>query len=417
MNQRASRQNGFSVIEGVLSLALMAIASIGLGYSIKRNSTSIQLAAVASQLGQFRMASDRYVQDNYVSLMNAAIGENVAVPLTSLINGNYLPPSFPATNSYSQVYRLYVHRRSATVLESMALTTGGTPLSRSEGGAIAALLKSSGGFAPANSATATGTKASWTVSLASFVPPGSPAPSGNPVAYSIHYPVLGPTGALIRYATGNPSDNRMSTNLDMAHNDINNVGNLGAVNVNATNIATNALTIGGQAVSLTDAQTLAALSAASCGSGYALSKSTGGTFNCVAISAVPSGVIAAFETSCPAGWSAYTTANDRVLVAAGGAYSIGQIGGADSVALTSNQMPRHSHHMFADANDRYDSVQYYPDAAPNRAASGSSSGASYSIGGNRYGQPATRGSTEAVGEGQPFDNRQPYIALNFCKRQ
>ena len=415
-----SRQAGFSLLEAILVLALMASATVGLGYAMKANSDSIRLAGFASQLSTLRAAADRYVQDNFASLANATAAGPIAVSVSTIASGQYLAPGFPTTNPNGQTYSLYLRRRSDKVLESMVIATGGTGLTPSEGNVVAALLKASGGYVREGGATAVGTKASWSTPLSAFVPLGAPTPSGSAVAYSIHYAVTGPTGALIRYVTGNPADNRMSTDLDMAGNRIINVANLGATNVSATtvsatNVSTNVLTIGGQQLALSDAQTLAALSAASCGAGYALTKS-GSSIYCVAIPSVPTGTIAAFEGGCPAGWGLYSAAADRVLVGAGGAYSAGQTGGADSVTLTKDQMPEHAHHLFANQSGSYATQPLYPDSAPNYSASGRSSGASYDIGSSPWGR-ATIGLSEKVGGNRSFDNRQQFVAVNYCRRQ
>jgi hypothetical protein len=165
------------------------------------------------------------------------------VSIATLTSQNYLPPSFPTLNAYGQAYQLYVRERSPTVLESIALTTGGTAMSSSDGGRIALLLKAPGGFTPAGSATINGTNGGWSAPLATYVPAAAPQPSGTPAAYSIQYAVMGPTGALIRYATGNPVDNQMATTLAMNGNNIS-----GAANVQAQSVslpAGNSLSIGG----------------------------------------------------------------------------------------------------------------------------------------------------------------------------
>lgn len=67
---------------------------------------------------------------------------------------------------------------------------------------------------------------------------------------------------------------------------------------------------------------------------------------------VPAGVICMWSGSSaeiPAGWVLCDGSNNtpdlrgRFVVGAGGAYDVGDTGGADSVALTTAQMPSHSH--------------------------------------------------------------------------
>ena len=214
--------------EAVLSLAVMAVMGVGFGTAISNSRADLRLTGAASELATLRAAGDRYVQDNFQTLVASAAGGPVSVSIATLAAQNYLPPSFPAVNAYGQAYQLYVRERSPTVLESIALTTGGTAMSGADGGKIALLLKASGGFTPAGSATINGTNGAWSAPLGSYVPASAPKPSGNPAAYSIQYAVYGPTGALMRYATGNPADNQMSTALNMGGNNIIGAGNVGA---------------------------------------------------------------------------------------------------------------------------------------------------------------------------------------------
>lgn len=227
----AGPQAGATLPEAVLSLAIMAIMAAGFGQALSNSRGDLKLTGAASELATLRAAGDRYVQDNFQTLVASAAGGPVAVSVATLASLNYLPPSFPTSNAYGQTYQLYIRKRSPTVLESIALTTGGTQMNASDGGRIALLLKGAGGFAPIGSSTINGTNVSWSAPLSTYIPGGFPSPSGNPAAYSIQYAVMGPTGALIRYATGNPADNQMATALAMNGNNITGANNVGASSV------------------------------------------------------------------------------------------------------------------------------------------------------------------------------------------
>lgn len=231
-NLRPSRQRGATLIEAVLSLAVIAVMAVGFGAAVSTSQSNLKLTGAASQLATLRAAGDRYIQDNFNSLITSAASGPVAVSIATLAAGSYLPPSFPTMNAYGQTYQLYIHEKSSSVLESLALTTGGTALSAGDGGRVALLLKASGGYTPAGSSTINGTNGGWSAPLSTYVPTGLPSPSGNPAAYSIQYAVYGPSGALIRYATGNPADNTMQTALNMGANNITNAGNIGAQTIN-----------------------------------------------------------------------------------------------------------------------------------------------------------------------------------------
>ena len=87
-------------------------------------------------------------------------------------------------------------------------------------------------------------------------------------------------------------------------------------------------------------------------------------------------------------------------------YDLGEMGGQESVALSTSQMPAHSH-----------ALQVNGQAATAATASGNYPGVSTGSVGNAYGT-ATAGTMPAgtisqTGSGTPHDNRQPYLILNY----
>ena len=69
---------------------------------------------------------------------------------------------------------------------------------------------------------------------------------------------------------------------------------------------------------------------------------------------IPHGLIAMWSgvfDEIPSGWALCDGNNgtpdlrDRFIVGAGAKYSVGDVGGSDSVTLTANQMPRHNHEL------------------------------------------------------------------------
>lgn len=99
----------------------------------------------------------------------------------------------------------------------------------------------------------------------------------------------------------------------------------------------------------------------------------------------------------------------RFLLGTGSGYGLGAMGGAESVTLTENQMPRHNHNPYLDTF-KTDSFGQYIDNA----------------GSNTHGIAPTGGYTEgkrvgtlqitATGGGQPHNNMPPYLAVNMWKR-
>jgi microcystin-dependent protein len=97
------------------------------------------------------------------------------------------------------------------------------------------------------------------------------------------------------------------------------------------------------------------------------------------------------------------------------AYGIGQIGGSETISLSSANYPAHSHTLFAAASAATENT-------PNGRieAQGQTGGRGGTLNLALYsgsGPPttlATAALTAAAGGGQPHNNLQPYLALNFC---
>lgn len=97
------------------------------------------------------------------------------------------------------------------------------------------------------------------------------------------------------------------------------------------------------------------------------------------------------------------------------AYGIGQTGGGETISISSANYPAHSHTLFAAASAATEN-------APNGLfeAQGQTGGRGGTVNLALYsgsGTPttlATAALTAAAGGGQPHNNLQPYLALNFC---
>lgn len=137
-------------------------------------------------------------------------------------------------------------------------------------------------------------------------------------------------------------------------------------------------------------------------------KNDGGSW--AAAGGLPSGAVMAFLlANCPTGWSPLVNAVGRVIVGAGTypanadvpdasnattTYGLGQLGGEMDHQLTIAEMPSHTH-------------QYgYPTTDIHLAAGGWCCGAFSQV----------TGTTQPTGGDQPHENRQPYIALLYCKK-
>jgi len=125
----------------------------------------------------------------------------------------------------------------------------------------------------------------------------------------------------------------------------------------------------------------------------------GGILNIVGSGVPTGGIIMWSGASVPGGWSLCDGTNstpdlrDRFIVSSGSVYSIGDTGGANSVTLTVDQIPAHTHAITA-INDGSPSAPY---SSPRSA----------------YASEIDSGST---GGGQSHENRPPYYALAFIMK-
>ena len=132
---------------------------------------------------------------------------------------------------------------------------------------------------------------------------------------------------------------------------------------------------------------------------------------------LPSGAIMFYDAeNCPEGWSNVTKANGRVLMGAGlynedadqdgrntaYSYELEEKGGNMDSILKESQMPKHQHGTAWGENQRgkYGNVG----SEDNHIGSLQNDSDNYEY------------LSESKGDGQPFDNRMPYIAYTVCKK-
>jgi microcystin-dependent protein len=87
-------------------------------------------------------------------------------------------------------------------------------------------------------------------------------------------------------------------------------------------------------------------------------------------------------------------------------HDLGETGGSDSVTLLASELPGHSHSFQADTVDPADTNV----PSPNASLAQSSGGTLYQAASNAQMAPQMLG---AAGGGQPHNNLQPYLTLNF----
>ena len=149
-------------------------------------------------------------------------------------------------------------------------------------------------------------------------------------------------------------------------------------------------------------------------------------------SLVPAGVILLWSgsiASIPSGWNLCDGTNgtpdlrNRFVVAAGDTYAVGATGGADSVTLTTDQMPAHTHTGTTNSDGNHSHTAAIRDAWQNNTVNNNGSGGMY-VGQNNTNTytTSTAGAhthsftTASTGGGASHENRPPYYALAYIMK-
>ena len=131
----------------------------------------------------------------------------------------------------------------------------------------------------------------------------------------------------------------------------------------------------------------------------------------------------------PAGWSLCDGTNGtpdlrgRFIVGAGGSYEVAATGGAENVALTAGQMPNHAH---SGGDLTATAAGAHTHQVLNNIDNGGGSGLGGGAGGARVADSNTTsngahthpvtGTTGFSGSGEAHENRPPYYALCFIRK-
>jgi microcystin-dependent protein len=115
-------------------------------------------------------------------------------------------------------------------------------------------------------------------------------------------------------------------------------------------------------------------------------------------------------------------------------YSLGQVGGNESVTLSQNQMPLHNHvitlsniavatHVSANPGNRQSPVGNFPAAeaagvtavyADTAPGSNAMNTGAFTLASSNIQNPNAPVTTDVTGGGSPIDLRIPYLALSYC---
>jgi type V secretory pathway adhesin AidA len=122
--------------------------------------------------------------------------------------------------------------------------------------------------------------------------------------------------------------------------------------------------------------------------------------------AAPRGMIAAFDTECPTGWSRYANANERVLRGTSGA--IGATGGRDQVPLSVANLPPHNHQTLVrndSGTSSHDIYSHTTESAGLTSAGWVDSSTQDTLTGPGVGL-----------SGDPVDIKPSFVAVRYCVR-
>ena len=225
------KQAGLSVLEVLIGLAILALASIPMIAQINDTSDLVKNRVAAEQLTLISNAAASYVKANNATLSATATTTTpVATTIATLVAGGYLNAGFNATNSYGQTACLLTLKNAGGLLQSVVVTESGVAIPLKYLYAIAALVGARGGGIEASAMN--GSYGAWTLPVGNYANANC---SGTAVTDN-HLAALvtldGTTSAavadyLYRFAVpGFPDANRMYTSVDINNNNVNNVNDV-----------------------------------------------------------------------------------------------------------------------------------------------------------------------------------------------
>lgn len=164
------RQTGITLLEVLLSLTIIAAALGGLNAISDRYADNTQVALAASQERALGEAAKAYIKDNYSAVMAVSTATAPAlIEVATLITAGNLPTGFSNTNAYGQSMCALVLQPTASRLQAMVVSEGGTTIDDLSLGSLASMVGGSGGGVYAlDAATIRGAIGGWAIPTATF---------------------------------------------------------------------------------------------------------------------------------------------------------------------------------------------------------------------------------------------------------
>jgi type II secretory pathway pseudopilin PulG len=167
---RPTKQAGLTLLEVIISLSIIATATIGLNAIADRFSDDTKNTVTASQIRTFGEATKAYIKDNYAAVQGVATATVPAlIDAPTLIAAGKLPVGFLATNAFGQSMCALVLEPTANRLQAMVTTENGMAIDDLSMGNIASVIGGSGGAVySSDTSIIRGAIGGWSISTATF---------------------------------------------------------------------------------------------------------------------------------------------------------------------------------------------------------------------------------------------------------
>ncbi|MGE4501196.1 MAG: shufflon system plasmid conjugative transfer pilus tip adhesin PilV, partial [Hydrogenovibrio sp.] len=257
------KQSGFTLIEVLAAVVIFSIVYAGFIKIQHNNIESVRAEVAGVQLKKIANAANRYITDNYSTLMGIATSTQPAlIRISDLQAANILDPGVSSTNAYGQALCALVMQPTPGQLTGLVVTEGGEAVNDIDlAGMVSAVGAAGGGIYTDTPTALVGARGGWAVNTAPYSnanqlgqnctgAAGTVSLTTGHAAVALWFENNDLTaGFLYRESIpGRPELNRMATTLDMDSNDITNAGDIGATNVttSANVTASGAVTAAGK---------------------------------------------------------------------------------------------------------------------------------------------------------------------------
>jgi hypothetical protein len=222
------------LVGAALAIFLSIVGLLFAGPQIRRNSRLLLDAPNAYQVQSFSQAANAYlsVPSTFTAVLAATATVNVQISAATLKAAGALDPSFVDSNGYGQTHVVIVHQASATQLQALVMTCGGTAIADQPtrhlielaGGAIKGGGIPAVGVLSTNKNIAIGANGGLKVTLANFAGTACPpAPGHIGAALFLDGGQIIPPYLFTDPVPGaGTAPNTMNTTLNMGANDIQN---------------------------------------------------------------------------------------------------------------------------------------------------------------------------------------------------